>query len=251
MSNFASLLLGIIQGFTEFLPVSSSGHLVITQSLIPGFEQPGVFFDTVLHAGTTLAVLFYFRKKIFKLSAEYLVLILIASVPAAFAGLFLQDFFEGLFSSTVVVSIALVVTGIVNLMTDRFPRGTSTLKSLKSDWKKAFVIGIGQACAITPGISRSGSTIFAGVTQKIKRKEAAEFSFLMSIPAILGANVLQIATHPLSESIVVSSYVIGFFAACISGILAIFLVLKLLESKHFKWFGYYCIAVGLILLIFL
>ncbi|MFH1971231.1 MAG: undecaprenyl-diphosphate phosphatase [Patescibacteria group bacterium] len=239
-----SLVLGILQGFTEFLPVSSSGHLVLVQSLIPGFRQPGVLFDVCLHFGTLFAVLFFFRKKLFKLSFKYILYIAVATIPAVIVGYIFKDSISSLFSSVGVVGIALVITGLINFLTSKQKEEGKSLS-----YKKSLFIGLMQAFAIIPGISRSGSTIFAGTKSGLSSKDAAEFSFLMSVPAIIGANILEVHSN-WGESINYTSYFIGFLAAFISGVLAIKIVLKFLQEKKFKVFAFYCLALGIITLLF-
>lgn len=244
MSYIWSLVLGVLQGFTEFLPVSSSGHLVLVQSLIPGFSQPGVLFDVCLHFGTLFAVLFFFRKRLFKLSFKYILYIVVATIPAVIVGFLLKDYIHRLFSSVTVVGVALIFTGLLNYLTSKHKEEEKSL-----DYKKSIFVGLMQAFAIIPGISRSGSTIFAGVKSGLSSKDAAEFSFLISVPAIIGANILEIYLS-WGEKINYIPYIIGFIAAFISGILAIKLVLKLLEEKKFKIFAFYCLALGIITLLF-
>lgn len=170
MNVLSAAILGVVQGLTEFLPVSSSGHLVLAQSLIPGFKQPGIVFDVILHLGTLLAVLYYFRSKILKISLKYLVFLAVGTIPAVIVGFLFKKQLEGLFDSLKYVGFALIVSGLINLFTHKAQIGKSLL-----DYKKSFLIGIAQAVAIIPGISRSGSTIFAGIKQGIKPEEAVEF----------------------------------------------------------------------------
>lgn len=245
MNFFWAVFLGILQGLTEFLPVSSSGHLVIAQEIIPNFNQPGILFDVVLHAGTLFAVVVFFRKEILKLSSKYLIFLGIGTIPAAFFGYFFQSTIEGFFKSIQLVGSALVITGGMNLLTNK-----AELKNKSLGIKSSFLIGLAQAIAIIPGISRSGSTIFSAVVQGISRKKAAQFSFLLSIPAVAGANILQIATHAFDSSVNTGFYFAGFWAAFISGIFAIRVVLKLLLSKRFNVFGFYCILLGAMTLVF-
>lgn len=244
MNIFWSILLGILQGLTEFLPVSSSGHLVLAQNLIPGFSQPGVLFDVVLHAGTLFAVIFYFREKILNIGKKDLVLLAVATIPAAVFGFFLQDYIETLFLITKLVGLALLVTAAMNYLTDKV-----NPKQQKINIKNAAAIGIAQALAIIPGISRSGATIFAGSTLGIKKKKAAEFSFLLSIPAVFGANVLQFAKHGLNSGLDQSFYIVGFLSAFISGYVAIGAVFKLLQKKRFTYFAFYCAVIGVLALL--
>jgi len=243
MSYLWAALLGILQGFTEFLPVSSSGHLVLAQTLIPGFSQPGVLFDVILHFGTVFAVLFFLRKKIFKLSFKYLIYIVVATIPAVIVGFFLKDAIDLLFSSVKVVGLALIVTGLLNYLSSKHIEENKDL-----DYKKSIFVGLMQAFAIIPGISRSGSTIFAGIKSGLSSKDAAEFSFLVSIPAIVGANILEVYSN-WGESINYTTYIIGFLGAFISGIFAIKLVIKFLKEKKFKIFAFYCLSLGLITLL--
>ena len=244
MNYIWSLVLGILQGFTEFLPVSSSGHLVLVQSLIPNFSQPGVLFDVCLHFGTLFAVLFFFRKKLFKLSFRYILYIIVATIPAVIVGFLFKDSINILFSSVEVVGVALVLTGLFNFLTSKQKEEGKSL-----DYNKSIFIGLMQAFAIIPGISRSGSTIFAGTKSGLSSKDAAEFSFLMSVPAIIGANILEVYSN-WGESINYLQYFIGFLAAFISGIIAIKIVLKFLEEKKFKVFAFYCLTLGIIILLF-
>ncbi len=244
MSYISSILLGILQGLTEFFPVSSSGHLVIAQSLIPGFNQPGVLFDVVLHAGTLLAIVVRFRRTILAITKNYLLLILIGTIPAVIVGLFFQSAIEKFFDSIYLVGVALLITGLMNLLTNK-------TQSIKGKFNKvnAFRVGLAQALAIIPGISRSGSTIFAGTRLGLEKKKAAEFSFLLSIPAVLGANVLQFITHAQGSDQNVIFYLAGFLAAFLSGCLAINIVLRVLLSKKFIYFGIYCLSLGGLILV--
>jgi len=239
----SSIFLGILQGLTEFLPVSSSGHLVIVQNLIPGFTQDGVLFDVFLHAGTVLAVLYYFRKTLLKLTPKYLFLLLIGTIPAGLVGVFLGSSIENLFNGVYIVGFALLFTAVLNFLTDRAKTGSKEISI-----KKTILIGMAQALAIIPGISRSGSTIFAGTSLGIKRKEAAQFSFLLSVPAIVGANAIQFLKYGSEVTGNILFYSVGFIAAFISGVIAINFVLKFLLAGRFKLFAYYCVVLGVLVL---
>ena len=249
MSFLPYLSLGALQGLAEFLPISSSGHLVLAQKLIPGFNLPNVFFDVVVHMGTLFAVLYYFRKKILEIlfkEWKYLLYIITATIPAGLAGYFFQDVFESFFDNVKLVGIALLLTGFMNLMVDKFSRSKKPF-----NFKNTFLVGIAQAIAITPGISRSGITIFSGVSQGIKRERAAEFSFILSIPAVLGANLLQIMNNPRGLSNGNSLYYLaGFLSAFVFGLLSIRLVFLFLKDMKFKVFAYYCFVVGILALVF-
>ena len=247
MNSLYAVLFGIIQGFTEFLPVSSSGHLVIAEHLLPQLESPGVLFEVILHAGTVLSILIYLRKTVLKLLFDNLWFLIIGSIPAGVIGLLFDDYIEQIFASISAVGVFLLITALINYGTDRVKgKGTNEF-SLKN----SFLIGLAQSFAILPGISRSGSTIFAGTRLGISRERAAEFSFLLSIPAILGANILQIAKYGFEGTSDWSTYIVGFIAAFISGYIAIDMLLKLLNSKRFKYFSYYCVLAGLGVLLFM
>jgi len=241
MLIFHSILLGILQGLTEFLPVSSSGHLVIAQSILPGFTQPGVFFDVILHLGTLFAVVVYFRKQILKLSRKYLMLLIVGTIPAAVLGFLFQDFFERLFLERQLVGFALIVTALMNFLTDKVKAKKSGISNSQS-----FFVGIAQAIAIVPGISRSGSTIFAATGLGIKKRQAAEFSFLLSLPAVAGANMLQLSKYHGEIDSNLNIYLVGFIFAFVFGVLSIHLVLKFLLKSKFKYFGWYCLFVGIL-----
>ena len=182
-----AILLGILQGLTEFLPVSSSGHLVICQSLL-GMKGDLLIFDVFVHVGTLFAVVVVFWQDIVDifrhLFSRYTLLLIVGCIPAALMGLLLDDVFTALFSSVTAVALALILTGLLLLISDRF-NGTRTLKEMR--FSDALTIGIFQGLAITPGLSRSGSTIFGALLCGFKRSEAAKFSFIISIPVILGA----------------------------------------------------------------
>lgn len=241
MNIFSAIILGIIQGLTEFLPISSSGHLVLAQSLIPGFSQPGIFFDVILHAGTLVAVTAYFWKKILKINQTQVILVIIGTIPAVVLGLLFNDLFEASFSNVKAVGIQLIITGILCWLIDR----AKTIKKSITVFD-SLLIGIGQAIAIIPGISRSGSTIFAAVARGINRAEAAEFSFFLSIPAIAGAIVLQTLKHGGSSQIDPVFYFVGFITSLVFGFLSIKVLLNMLKSKQLKYFGIYCLILGVI-----
>ena len=241
MNIISSIFLGFLQGLTEFLPVSSSGHLILVQSLIPGFSQPGVLFDVFLHFGTFFAVVVFFWKEIIKLPLKYYLYLVLGTIPAAFIGYFFQSQLETLFTSTKLIGFALLVTGVANLLTDRMKS-----RGKKLSFKNSFITGVFQAIAIIPGVSRSGTTIFASVAQGVDKKSAAKFSFLLSIPAVLGANILEFTTYGLNEIENYTFYLTGFVFSFASGLLAIYLVFKFLTQRKFKIFAYYCFFLGIL-----
>jgi len=240
-----AVFLGLLQGLTEFLPVSSSGHLVLVQEFLPGFSQPGVLFDVVLHAGTLLAILFYFRRTILKIETRYLLLLGLATIPAALVGFFFSSLIEGIFRNIKIVGLALIFTAFLNFLTDK-----AKVRKEETSYLKAIWIGVAQALAIVPGISRSGATIFVGTSLGIEKRKAAEFSFLLSVPAVIGANLLQFFNHGAKGVDDPVFYLIGFLAAFLSGFLAIGLVLKFLLARKFRFFALYCLFLGLLVLIF-
>lgn len=243
MNLLSSLFLGILQGFTEFLPVSSSGHLVIAQSMLPSFSQPGVLFDVFLHGGTLLATVFYFRKKLFSFSKRYIYFIVIGTIPAVIIGALFQSSIEKLFISTKIVGFALLVTGLMNYLTDK-----TRSQNKRVSGKSAGLIGLAQAVAIIPGISRSGATIFMGSKLGMKKEKAAEFSFILSIPAILGANFLQLYSHRSLIDQGTLFYIVGFAGAFLAGYLAIDVVIRLLRQGKFIIFAWYTIMLGLLVI---
>ncbi|MBX4205686.1 undecaprenyl-diphosphate phosphatase [Candidatus Microgenomates bacterium] len=244
----SSIILGIIQGITEFLPVSSSGHLVIAQTLIPGFRQPGVLFDVVLHLGTTLAVIIFYYKRIIEIlksNWNYIWLLVIGTIPAGLAGVLFSKQLEAMFSDVKAIAIQFLITGVICILIDRY----NGIKD-KITTKNSFLIGVAQAIAIIPAISRSGLTIFTGSVLGIDKKKVAEFSFLMSIPAILGANALEFVKHGVNMEGEIANYIVGFIAAFIFGYLSIKVVLSTLHEKQFKYFGVYCLILAIVTFIF-
>ena len=259
---FKSFILGIIQGLTEFLPISSSGHLVLIENYI-GFKSPGILFEVLLHFATLVAIVIVFAKRIGKIiksiftsririkgknwivKDENLALffyLLWASIPAAIVGIFLKSGIEKLFSKPLVVSIMLLVTGCL-LFSTRFIK---IKKKRKHNGFSATLIGIAQAFAIIPGISRSGTTISAGLWTGISREASAEFSFILVIPAILGAMVLEIKELTLSiEHGIINIYLVGALAAFITGLCSLLILLRIVKKGRLHFFSYYCWLVGI------
>lgn len=261
MSVPAAILLAVVQGLTEFLPVSSSGHLAIAQHFLPGFDEPGVLYEVVLHLGTLGAVLIYFRREILSLlgglrpgsagaAARRLgALVALATIPAVVVALLFGDWIESSFESLSVVGIALCITGILLLGSARFRDARRELPELRV--RDALVVGVFQSAALVPGISRSGSTIVAGLSQGVAPVAAARFSFLLSIPAILGAAVFNVKEAALVSEKAFAGYAAGFVTSFVIGYLSIGLVIRLLATKKFHWFGYYCLGMGGMVLVYL
>lgn len=249
MNYFEAILLGVIQGLTEILPISSSGHLVLTEHILQ-LKQPGILFELMVHFGTLLSVLVYFHKKIFSMIKSVFVAgktserkmvyyLIVGTIPAVIAALLFEDFFEEAFSSPVMTSVMLLVTGLI-LLSTRFAK----LKSLPLNIPRSVIIGVGQALAIMPGISRSGTTISTGLFLGLKPYEAAEFSFLLSIPAILGAIVFKFKSVLSLNAEIIGPYLVGTIFAFLTGLIAVYILLDLIRKGKFIYFGIYCLVAG-------
>jgi len=249
------LILGIIQGLTEFLPVSSSGHLVIAEEILH-FDPPGTLLEAGLHLGTLCAVLFIFRRDIFRLSCslflregrqgrQYLGLLLVATIPIVIFGLAIQGPVEAAFTSILLVGVCLLVTGGALFFADVAARRARYSKVRPVP---ALVIGLAQAAALLPGISRSGATIATGLFFGIQGGPAARFSFLLSIPAILGAAGLkfyQVVVDGAAGGTDWGGLLVGVLAAGIVGALAIKGLLAIIAKGRLRIFGFYCLIIGL------
>ena len=249
------IVLGIVQGLSEFLPISSSGHLVILQHFF-GMENADVSFEVVLHLGSLLAVLLYFRQDLFSLCRDFfrikdkssravlarkeVAFLLVATAVTGFLGLMFQDTLEALFSQPLVVCGMLLLTGVVLIISDMVK--DVRLDAGQMGFVRAMIIGVVQALAIVPGISRSGSTVCASLFLRVKRGEAARFSFLLSIPAITGAFVLKL--DEISASVELLDCVLGAFFAFVSGYLVIAVLLRMISAGRLKVFGFYCFFVS-------
>lgn len=255
MNLLDALLLGLLQGVTEFLPVSSSGHLAIAQYFMPNFTQPGVLFDVLLHVATMGAVILYFRREcLLLLTAPFrrdetailyrrlLLLIILGSVPTAVIGLLFQDFFESMFHNLAAVALMLLVTGTLLFLSERFRRGIR--KEPQLTWKDALLVGTVQGGAIIPGISRSGSTIAALLLRGVDGETAARFSFLLAIPAILGAGLLHVGDIAVVSRSELPSYLGGMLIAFVAGLLSIHLLLAVVRRKRLLGFAVYCWLAG-------
>lgn len=268
-----ALLLGLIQGLTEFLPVSSSGHLVVGSHLLP-LHEPSLLFDVILHVGTLLPVLWLYRAELAQIVAalgrlvtkrskaalwredrglRLAVCVAIGTVPTALMGALLEDLFERLFSSPTVVGVTFIVTGGI-LISTLIRRGAGVAEEpadshLGLTPLRALVVGVAQGCAITPGISRSGTTIAAALLLGIDRTMAARLSFLLSIPAILGAVALHLRKATLAGGGELAIYVAGATVAAVSGYLALRLLVGLVRRGGMHWFALYLWPLGIAVLI--
>lgn len=263
MEVWKAIIVGVVQGLAEFLPISSSGHIVLTQYLLgiremDSAHQPDLAFEVILHVGTLVSVLVYFHRSLWRLVASLytremaaerrkIVWLAVATVPAVVAALAFEDFFDAVPGKPVVVSALLFVTGLI-LFIPRLVKPGEGEVGLKA----SVIMGIGQAFAILPGISRSGSTIAAGLMSGANAQKAAEFSFLMSIPAIVGGFVLTMKnrmaqTGSFSEALqscFCTPYLAGAAAAAVVGLLAIYLVMGAVKRGKLEYFSYYCFAAG-------
>ena len=267
MDIWGGILLGIVQGLTEFLPVSSSGHLVIIQSAIPGFRQPGVLFDAALHFGTLLAVTCFLRREIREILRAVIstvrtrrecnrtgvspgrtmaLYILIATVCTGVIGLVFEERIHTLFTSPRTTAAMLLITGLLLFLSDRFPGGR---KEQDMNITDSIVIGIVQGMALIPGISRSGSTIAFGIFRGLDGAAAARFSFLLSIPAVLGALILESRYIEAVPPADVPIYFAGMIAAAVTGFLTLGLLLFIIRKRRLRIFAYYCWILGISTLI--
>jgi undecaprenyl-diphosphatase len=261
-----AIVLGIVQGITEFLPVSSSGHLVIVPELL-SWTAPPLSFDVMLHLATVVAAIVYFARDLGRIVLSYVapgrlptvkaramrrlgLWLVVATIPAALAGVLLKGFFESLFASTTAVGAFMMLTGVLMLIADlvlRRQAGRRTVSSL--GLIDAFVIGVFQALAIAPGLSRSGSTMSGGIYLGLDRESAARFSFLLSIPVILGAGLVDAGEllHGVGNG-QAGAFLAGGVAALVSGMLAIAFMLRFLRTHRLRLFVVYTLVVGALVL---
>ena len=257
-SILTALFLGILQGLTEFLPVSSSGHLVLAQALLPNLSQPGVVFEVTLHIGTLVAVCLYFWKDLwamimalFSPRDEKIVndrwllwLVIVGTIPTGIIGVLFRKQFESMFTDLHGAGIWFVITGIILFITDRVT--TKGRQLTEMNMLDAIVIGIAQGVSIIPALSRSGSTIAAGILLGLDRTLLVRYSFLLSIPAVAGAFILEIVSHrhELLQGFDPIAYGLGTVAAGIVGYWSIAVLLNLTRSRRLSIFAYYCFIVG-------
>ncbi len=286
MNILKAILMGVIQGLTEFLPVSSSGHLGLIKGLFGGDLGESILFDVLLHVATLISIVAVFYKDVFKLVTEFggmckdifhnfadfgksitgtssakyvriisnphrkfVLLLIISTIPTGIIGVFMKDVVEYTSSNLLVTGICLICTGLVLMLSDFLAEGDKKLKET-SNWD-AFAIGTAQGVATLPGLSRSGLTIVAGLLCGLDRKFAAKYSFIMSIPAVLGALVLELFDLG-SEAVTagdVGCYIVGMLFAAVIGFFALSFIMKIIVSRYFKYFAYYCAFIGLVSII--
>jgi len=271
IETIKAIIVGIVQGLTEFLPVSSSAHLIFVQKLL-GIDQTGIAFDVLLHLGTLLAVIGYFFKDIIEMIKAFFSsiadifrgrfkegfkedsykkltwMVIIGTIPAGIIGVVFKDPIEATFQSLTIPAFFLLITGFLLYYSQRLNVGNRNIEN--SGIKDSLIIGVSQALAILPGLSRSGTTISFGLLLGLDKEFAAKFSFLLAIPAILGATVVQLKGIGAGIDTNLLAYVLGFLAALVSGYLAISILLKLIREKNLDIFAYYCWILGAIVLIY-
>ena len=275
MNILQAILLGAVQGLAEFLPISSSGHLAILQNLFHIEKDTGMLFDVLLHIGTLTAIFVVFWKDIAKLILEFfgivadfirrfrepdlivlssayrrfVLLIIVSTIPTAILGFIGRDFVEYASSTLLIPGIGLIITSILLFVCDRIGDGRKGIK--KITYLNAFEIGIAQGVATIPGISRSGATISACLMLGIKKETAVKYSFIMSIPAVLGAAVLELkdAAGASVTGGTVIAYITGMVVAAVVGYFAIRVMINVVRRKRYLYFSIYCLVIGLVAII--
>ena len=260
MSALETLILGIVQGLTEFLPVSSSGHLELVKAIFGSDyeQQQGLLVTITLHAATAFSTIFVFRKDIVTILSDLLrfkrgeslnfsLKIILSMIPAVIIGLFFEDFIASLFIGKIaLVAVMLMITALLLFLADRVNENNKEL-----NYSNTFYIGVIQAIAILPGISRSGATIALAVLLKIDRNKAARFSFLMVIPLILGSMAKSVMDGNLSQdSTALLPLLVGFVSAFITGVFACRWMVTLVKKSQLKYFSFYCFTVGALAILF-
>lgn len=272
MEIIKSIIMGVVQGLTEFLPVSSSGHLAFFNRILGMDASDGILFEVLLHVGTLAAIVAAFFPDVVELVKEgfkllgrlaawpfsrdrkppvrngydrFVLLVIISSIPTAVIGLLLEELVAEGFNSLLIPGLGLLVTGTLLLFSTRFADGKRTEKDLP--YKSGFLVGVAQGLAVLPGISRSGSTMVAGLANGMERQFAVKYSFIMSLPAVLGAALLQLKDLEAGtgSSGKLAAYGLGTLASALVGYLCIKLLLEVIRKKKLHYFAYYCYAVGL------
>ncbi len=256
MTYVEVVVLAFVQGFTEFLPVSSSGHLLLARYLMHVPEVNGTAFDTMLHLGTLIAVILYYWRRWFDMalsvfdstkteSRKLLVLLIIATIPAALVGYLAEDIVEEYFRGPLILAISFFITAMILIISDRLA-GSAEITALTK--KHSFLIGLAQIIALVPAISRSGVTIGTAMAQGLSRKAATDFSFLMSAPIIAGASILSLGQLLVSHEVPALQMGIGILIAFVSGLLSIHLLLHIVKKLSFMPFALYLIFLSILTL---
>lgn len=279
MEWYEAIILGLVQGLTEFLPVSSSGHLIIGKELLGVEAADDLVFEVLVHAATVLSTIVVFRNQLWALikgffkfknndETDYVLKICVSMIPVFIIGMFFKDFVEGLFQSIFVVGVALMCTAVLLFLSDLasgslFKKAGAPVKVKESlserkgyrngiSYWQAFVVGLGQALAVVPGLSRSGTTISTGLLCGVRRDVMAQFSFLMVMIPILGESFLQLVGGEMTESAIAPlSLVLGFLAAFVSGLFACKVMIALVKKARLSWFALYCAVVAVLIFIFM
>lgn len=259
MEIFQAIILGIVQGLGEFLPISSTAHLIVFPYLFH-WQDPGLSFDVALHMGTLVAVLLYFWRdwiRIFQISImprkkngdmynqNILWFLILASIPGAVAGYLLEDFAETAFRNPLLIAITLSVVGLLLFLVDRFSKQKKDIGNITK--KDAIIIGVAQAVAIVPGVSRSGATMTAALSLGLTREAAARFSFLLSTPIIFGAAVVKVPE--LLQAGITTPIVAGILAAAVSGYLAIKYMLQFIQKVGYAPFFWYRLGLSILIVL--
>ncbi|SDL06496.1 undecaprenyl-diphosphate phosphatase [Natronincola ferrireducens] len=271
MTIFKAIILGIVQGLTEFLPVSSSGHLAVAQGLLNVPEDRMLFLAVMLHFGTLISIFFIYTKDILLICKEFVLMffdvlkgrgfnmnnehrklgiyIIIATIPTGLMGIFLGDIFESFFTSQLIIGFALIITGTLLWTAEKIHSGKRNIHHMKG-WD-ALIVGIFQGLAITPGISRSGATIVGSLFRGFNKELATKFSFLIAIPSILGATILEtkdaltMGTGDISFTIILA----GILAAFLSGVFAIRTLINFIKQEKLYYFSFYTWTIGSVLVV--
>lgn len=268
MDWWQAIVLGLVQGLTEFLPVSSSGHLAIGKELLGIEAADDPVFEVVVHCATVLSTIIVFRKEILELlkglfkfkyndETDYLLKIAVSMIPVFVVGMFFKDQVVALFQSITVVGIALLVTALLLFLSDNFGKWAGRVNAENKghrggiSYLQAFIVGLGQACAVIPGLSRSGTTIATGLICGVRRESMAQFSFLMVLVPILGETFLDVVSGEMAASATgATALACGFAAAFVSGLAACRMMVALVRKARLSWFAIYCAIVGILVLIF-
>lgn len=276
MSYIESIILGLVQGLSEFLPISSSGHLAVFQHFMNINKEDVLTFTVMLHFGTLLSIFAAYWKDIVALIREFFmviadictgkgiqmnknetrrlgIMIIIATIPAGVAGILFEDFFNSLYSNMTFIGIGLIITGTCLFAAEKWGGGTKGVKEMSM--KSAFFVGVCQALAMCPGISRSGSTMVGGLASRYNRAHAVRFAFLISIPTVLGAFLLELpeaadAIRTGSDGVSAGVLIAGIAVAAVSGYAAIKVMIKAVTDKKLIWFSFYTWIAGTALVIY-
>ncbi|WDV47785.1 undecaprenyl-diphosphatase UppP [Clostridiaceae bacterium M8S5] len=269
MTVLQAILLGVCQGISEFLPISSSGHLVLLQSLF-NITEGSVLFTVMLHFGSLASILIFYHKDVLKLIAEFFkmigelltgkglnldnpyrkldILLIVGSVPTAIMGVLFKDFFESLYSSVFSVGIALIITGCILMISEKMATGKKDIKQFR--YIDAVIIGTLQGFAITPGISRSGSTIVGGLLLGLNKELATKFSFFLALPSIFGATILKVGDAVAKGIAIDIPIIVGTIVSTVVGLFAIKFLITLLKKGKLYYFSYYLWIIGGLIIIY-